>query len=170
MKFAKRLLMVAGAVALAGIVGAMIDPKGAHALVTALVTVANTSANPVPSVATDNPALQPFQTGGIVSGSTLIFSFAVPSKTLAIEQLNVLCTVPTGSFNPVDIRVSVKSAGTFAQYAFAPAAVGGSELVWSEEMHVYADADSAINIGSGFSLPDNANCGAAISGHLVNPL
>ena len=39
MKFAKRLLMVAGAVAFAGMVGAMIDPKGAHALVAAMVQI-----------------------------------------------------------------------------------------------------------------------------------
>jgi hypothetical protein len=46
MNFAKRLLMVSGAVALAGALSIMLTPKAVHAVVSALVTVVNTAANP----------------------------------------------------------------------------------------------------------------------------
>jgi hypothetical protein len=49
MQFAKRLLMVAGAVTLTGLLGVAIVPKAAHAIVATLVQVVNTSANPVPT-------------------------------------------------------------------------------------------------------------------------
>lgn len=55
MNFAKRLLMVAGVVALTGMFGAALTPKAAHAVVAALVQVTNTSANPVPNQDVDNP-------------------------------------------------------------------------------------------------------------------
>jgi len=48
MNFAKRLLMLAGAIALAGIFGALLAPKAAHGIVATLVQVVNTSVNPVP--------------------------------------------------------------------------------------------------------------------------
>ena len=49
MRFANRILMVAGTAALAGILALAIAPKAAHALVVTLVQVANTTANPVPT-------------------------------------------------------------------------------------------------------------------------
>lgn len=49
MKSAKRLLMVAGAVALAGLFSVMLAPKAVHAVVATLVEVSNTPANPVPT-------------------------------------------------------------------------------------------------------------------------
>ncbi len=39
MTFAKRLLMVAGAIALAGVLSILLTPKAVHALVSTLVTV-----------------------------------------------------------------------------------------------------------------------------------
>ena len=48
MKFAQRLLMTAGAMALAAILAAAVTPRAAHAVVAALVDVVNTRANPVP--------------------------------------------------------------------------------------------------------------------------
>jgi hypothetical protein len=55
MQFAKRLLMVFGAVMLAGIVGVLLTPKALHAVATA-VQIVNPPANPVPTVSTDNHA------------------------------------------------------------------------------------------------------------------
>ncbi|MGC1106259.1 MAG: hypothetical protein WA876_06955 [Candidatus Acidiferrales bacterium] len=53
MKFAKRLLMFAGAVSLAGLFSVMLAPKAVHAVVSTLVTVSNTTAQPVPTMAVD---------------------------------------------------------------------------------------------------------------------
>jgi hypothetical protein len=58
-QFAKRLLMVAGAVMLSGTLAAMVAPKAAHAVVSALVTVTNTSANPVPATLPTHIGLPP---------------------------------------------------------------------------------------------------------------
>src|SRR5260370_5095264 len=48
MNFAKRLLMIAGAVALAAIVGVILTPKAAHGIVATLVQVVNPPSQPVP--------------------------------------------------------------------------------------------------------------------------
>ncbi|MGB7023289.1 MAG: hypothetical protein WBD73_05770 [Candidatus Acidiferrales bacterium] len=84
MKFAKRLLMVAGAVALSGIVSVMVAPKAVHAIVSTLVTVANTSANPVPVTEGKDLAYQPFVTSickdsGDGSCATVASVFGLPS-------------------------------------------------------------------------------------------
>jgi hypothetical protein len=50
MNFAKRMLMVVGGVAVAGLLGAILTPKAAHGIVATLVQVVNTPANPVPTV------------------------------------------------------------------------------------------------------------------------
>ena len=57
MNLAKRMLMVVGAVAVAGLFGAILAPKAAHGVVATLVQVANTSASPVP-VTPQLPAVQ----------------------------------------------------------------------------------------------------------------
>jgi len=55
MKYAKRMLMVAGAVALAGILGVAITPKAAHGIVAAMVQVVNSSSSPVAVTTATNP-------------------------------------------------------------------------------------------------------------------
>lgn len=58
MRFAKRLLMGAGAVALAAMVLSVTAPKVVRATVSALVQVTNTSSSPVPVAAVPVPAVQ----------------------------------------------------------------------------------------------------------------
>jgi hypothetical protein len=58
MRFAKRLLMVTGAVALTGLLGVAIAPKAAHAIVATVVQVANTTANPAITQGVPNLASQ----------------------------------------------------------------------------------------------------------------
>ena len=50
MKSAKKFLMIAGGFALAMVLFAIAAPKAAHALVSTLVQITNTSANPVPTI------------------------------------------------------------------------------------------------------------------------
>jgi len=168
MKFAKRLLMVAGAVALAGIIGTMMLPKVAHAVVSALVTVANTSANPVPTVGTDNPALQPFS--NFQTGGTSFFVFSVPvGKTLVIEEFNMICFEPPSTFFPTDFRVNVTSGGSGAQYIFVPTTLRAEQNV-IQTTRIYADPGSVVSIGTGSGVPSGSVCGSTVSGHLVSPL
>src|ERR1700722_14169879 len=55
---AKRIATAVGGIAIAAFLLMLAAPKTAHAIVSTLVTIANTAANPVPTVATDNPARQ----------------------------------------------------------------------------------------------------------------
>lgn len=66
MKFVKRMLMVAGAVALAGLMGVMIASRAAHGIVAAMVQVVNTTANPVLT----GEVMSPYQQSG--SGDCII--------------------------------------------------------------------------------------------------
>ncbi len=70
MRFAKRLLMVAGAVALMAIFGMAIAPKAAHGLVATLVQVANTTANPAITQGVPNLASQIVTLSGSVSADS----------------------------------------------------------------------------------------------------
>ncbi len=104
MNFVKRLLMVAGAVALAGIFGALLAPKAAHGIVATLVQVVNTPANPVPTAATE--ARNSFDVTGFCifnltdvcarSGTTPIYT--VPSGKIAVvETFSGVCVTDNGT-------------------------------------------------------------------------
>ncbi len=106
MKIMKRLLMGIGATALVALLLTLITPKAAHAVVAALVEVANTSTNPVPNADVNAPGEEPFQTQicetlgsfpGACSGTP--GDFTVPSTTsdglsvkrLVVEQISAQC-------------------------------------------------------------------------------
>ena len=90
MKFAKRLLMGVGAVALAAMLLSVTAPKAVHATVAALVQVVNTSADPVPTYDSGTRfQADVCDAAGSVSvasgycGSTASRTFVVPSVTSA---------------------------------------------------------------------------------------
>jgi hypothetical protein len=136
------------------------------------VTVGNTSANPVVTLAADNPGLQPFQ----VSGSSLEFDFNPPvGKVLVMEYLMVECifnnspqTVP-----PTDIRLEAYANGAYAVYLFPAPLFGNNEFIVSQPIHIYADntgGGTEVRVFNGGPIPAGATCGVSISGHLVAPL
>lgn len=61
MNIVKKTVSAVGGIVLAALLIAALAPKATHALVAALVQVANTSANPVPNRDVDNPARDTFQ-------------------------------------------------------------------------------------------------------------
>jgi hypothetical protein len=99
MRFARRLLMVAGAVALAGILGVAVAPKAAHAIVATLVTVTNTTANPVGTSDANNGAFQPVRFVISVNDNAGAASLVgtgptVPAnKRLVVENISVYATI-----------------------------------------------------------------------------
>jgi hypothetical protein len=134
MNFAKRLLMVAGAVAVAGILGALVAPKAAHGIVATLVQVVNTSANPVPTVMSGTPfeaalchAFGP--TVGTSCGAEAS-DFVVPSMTstgvsvkrLVVENVSGLCQAENTPliagilFSPFVADSVPNSTGAMAHY------------------------------------------------------
>jgi hypothetical protein len=110
MKFAKRLLMVAGAVALAGLFSVMLAPKAVHAVVATLVTVTNTVpvANPVNASGSATPLLT--QSSALNTfGAALACTFPTGSNkcqttapvpanyTAVIQSFSGYCNLDTGS-------------------------------------------------------------------------
>lgn len=114
MKFAKRLLMVAGVVAMAGLLSVALAPRAVHAVVSTLVTVTNTvtanvtnttdtNGNPVLAVQNDAPRTAFDKTvtctfSGNLCQTPLAGFFAVPSGEVAvIESISGGCQLDAGS-------------------------------------------------------------------------
>lgn len=169
MNFLKRLLVGVGGFALAAMLLAMLAPKAAHAVVSTMVTVVNAPSQPVFTVATDNPALQPFQF--TANGDFVDFSFTVPSgKTLVMEQVMVACISngTTLTTFPTDFRLFTTAGGTPASYIFAPTVFSTLELVVNQVTRLYADPQTTVFIGEGGGVPAGTSCGVSVSGHLVS--
>lgn len=186
MKFAKRLLMVAGAVALAGLLSVMMAPRAVHALVSTLVTVANTSSNSIP-INDGGFAEEPFEwTGVTVSGSTSS-TFTAPSVTadgrtvrrLVIEDITADCSglsssTPGIAVEPGGSSTSFSAAGStlFSDTTagiqffipFAPAI--GSEQDLSQTTRIYVDAGTSVSFFY-LQVTGGGTCTFSALGHLV---
>jgi hypothetical protein len=138
MNFAKRILMIAGAGALAGILAIAIAPKTAHALVATLVQVSNTIANPVP-------------TEDIRGTASQILELSCPTD----QENNSLCvqddpnnpsgssfTVPVGQhFVVTQIEASCSGGGVETLFVFLP---------------IFASGGSSTSVGHGYEFPCNS--------------
>jgi hypothetical protein len=180
MKFAKRLLMVAGAVALAGLFGVMLAPKAVHAVVSTLVTVSNTSTNPVPTVSTD--ASQAFVQGGSCSLVGTNFCGAsvltVPSgDTAVIESFSGECTVDQDTVTVLP-SIVVTNGSQIATTYFPNAPVfRGPDIsaeyyaTWAQNFKTYALAGSGVVVTIGVSPLQSSSgisaCSVIIAGRLV---
>lgn len=185
MKFAKRLLIVAGAVALAGLLSVMLVPKAVHAVVSTLVTVANTSSNSVP-IGDGGFAEEPFQWEGVVrasnSYSSLFTNFVTPSVTvdgrtvrrLVIEDVTADCQ---GLSSPASgIRVSSGPGFSQAGAALLPsgnaeffvplAAPIGNEQDLSQETRIYVDPGVTVQFNA-LTFTTSGACAYSAYGHFV---
>jgi hypothetical protein len=88
MKFAKRLLMVAGAVALVGLFSVLLAPKAVHAVVSTLVTVSNTTSQPVPTIAVDTRNVNVVNTPNVNVTNTVPVTGTVAVSGTPTVQLN----------------------------------------------------------------------------------
>jgi hypothetical protein len=182
MRFAKRMLMVAGAGALAGILAIALAPKAAHALVATLVQVANTTANPVPNKDVDNPdratAVDQFCIVTGTAGSpgfecdTTAF-FTVPAgQRLVLEQLEAACTTPEGnSLYGGDIEFSEGGNSTLHPFALGSPAThaGVTSYVLNQQVRYYVDAGSPIFFQLGSTdTSGSTNCTFQFNGHLIS--
>jgi|SRR5580658_9519544 hypothetical protein len=118
MRFAKRLLMIAGAVALAGILGLAIAPKAAHALVAALVQVVNSPTTAVPTVlapAASNIYLSICSVGyNGATGNVCDFSAVPPGQTLVVTALTIWSeSTPGADPQLAQLALPVYPAGPF---------------------------------------------------------
>lgn len=184
MKFAKRMLMVAGAVALVGILGAAIAPKAAHGLVAALVQVVNTSSNP--AITFEEEAQTAF-----VAYNTCIFGLApapdatrceifplysVPmGKTAVIESFSSLCDTNPGTVTGELVLAFTGPEGSAVSLRIPPSSeVPFSSVVASEvalNLKSYASggaSGSQIDFTAVSPVLQTGTqvCTATVSGHL----
>jgi hypothetical protein len=170
MQIVRRLLVAVGAIALAATVLTLATPKSVHALIATLVQVSNTSANPVPTVATDNPGLQPLGNFQFTTAGPPNFTLPVPAgKTLVLEEFGVDCAFLTDPLVQTSIILYVQNSSIATVYTFVPEVLGGHIIV-TQPVHIYADAGSYLQIGTGINLTGypGLSCSASFSGHYVN--
>ncbi|MHB8486116.1 MAG: hypothetical protein ACYDCM_10365 [Candidatus Acidiferrales bacterium] len=124
MNVLRRIAMaIGGTVAVALVIG-LAAPKTVHALVSALVTVANTTSNPVPVQSVDNPALQPFNATGTCS-------FQIPC---AVAQILVVPVGLTAVVQDVSGTCSLESVNTTP-----PVPPNGIQLTSTSALNVFPD-------------------------------
>jgi hypothetical protein len=179
MNFAKRLLMVFGAVALAAIIGVMLTPKALHAVATA-VQVVNTSAQPVLTVATD--ALSSFGVESNCSFSSqqtcdIFPMYTVPAGKIAvIESTSGECFPNAGNLTSAILQFRNSTAegsntiDIFLERTHGNSATGAVET-WTHSVKAYAYGGGSGAPISARVMSDGAqagNCYITITGHLLS--
>jgi hypothetical protein len=146
------------------------------------VTVANTSANPVPTLSVDNAALQPFQhtevigfNAGLLGGNA---TFTVPGgKRLVIEFVSFSLTIPAGQRPTFNFVTLDNPARPTVQFGFALALQGGGFIsgqnsdvfVGTSPTRLYADPGSTVTLGVRRNQDAGTGLGTvSVSGYYVN--
>jgi hypothetical protein len=189
MQFAKRLLMVFGAIALTALLLELAAPKATHALVATLVQVTNTTANPVPNKDVDSPAhatvvplacqalangeindpgiLQcTLAAGGLTNGGT---PYTVPAgQRLVVEQVSAFCQSVTKD-NLQFAQFALTEAGAFVVVPLNAVTVPGFEGITSftQSVHYYADAGTTLSFHANGN-DSGAFCNYSANGYLVS--
>jgi hypothetical protein len=153
MQFAKRLLMVAGAVTLTGLLGVAIIPKAAHAIVATLVQVVNTSANPVPTYdsGTRFEASICYGFGPVSAASNacvpdantntfkvpMVTSAGAPVKRLVVDNVSGVCS----SFNNPSLFIKT----VILSGQFVPDSVANSETAFTHYIPIVGAPYTYVN-------------------------
>ena len=145
---------------------ALFAPKAVHAVVSALVTVANTPANPVVNRDVDNPARLGFQGFAEIDGSSA--SINVPSTTptgapvreLVIEEISGACQ---GSTNQIFLSPTTNGVTSSFLFQTVPGVGLFTSVIPTQSVRLYADATEPIVLQE----EATASCSVSISGYLV---
>jgi hypothetical protein len=177
MNFAKRILMIGGVGALAGILAIAIAPKTAHALVAALVQVSNTPATAVPMVhapAASNVyfvTCEGFFTGGFTSSCTM--PPTPVDRTLVIEAASIISQTGTGS-DPSSAFVYASNQGPFFFIPMQLQSPQGFNDNYTGQLQgritIPAVADFGLTPACGIVLGKNSSAGqfnCTISGYTI---
>lgn len=182
MNFAKRLLMGAGVIGLATVLGVALTPKAAHGVVATLVQVVNTSANPVPTQAVDNHGRQALGLDASVvipDGQQGVFGtfgdangpYTVPAgKRLVMESLSAQFNLPTGQ-QPTDLlfltTVNGRQMGFTARPVFTSSLNGTDFFQVATNFTAYVDPGTQLQVLCERSVSSGpAECFVAVMGHL----
>ena len=177
---AKRMVSVIGGLAIAAFLVTLATPKAVHAIVSTLVTVSNTAANPVPTRAADNPARQAvLLTAGIVmpdgqpTGTLLMNSesvqFTVPAgQRLVVDSVSGNMSAPSGQ-TPIEVAVLGNSqAQIFPVATFQGSSGGFNVFSFATPITTYLDPGSQplAFCSRGPSSSGTAFCNFFVAGHL----
>jgi len=168
-RFGKVLVLTLSIIGLSLILGIATSHE-VRAAVSALVTVANTAANPVPIQSVD--AKNAFQTNFNLGLSPQ--PVAIPAgQRLVVEFVSIsgIADSLSGAIQPSIILQSSLSGGGSASYYLQPGPTpvnipGANQLYFAQPVKVYADNLTVSPAYAGFS-PYTYTFNVAISGHLI---
>lgn len=187
MKLFKRFLMGLGTVLLLALSLQLVAPKAVHAVVSTLVTVANTAANPVPTHSVDSPPLlQTFSAVASCNVSGLDQTchgnlLTVPlGMTAVVTDVSGVCdlTSVNGATAPPPGNLYVASAGSgldggrlLLSSVFQYADASADEYVFGRQTNVYFQSTNAGQAVIYFNIesksPNNTDCGVIIGGYYI---
>ncbi len=197
MKILQRFLMGFGTVLLLALSLQLVAPKAVHAVVSTLVTVANTAANPVVSRNVDNPATYPFSANLCINVNSFcdpslsqVFvvpattSTGVPVKRLVLQGASGDCQgdpatialldgIQISSFAPEDTINPPSGPYRFYQIA---SIIGTSprtgDFPFSGQIFIYAAPGDTVHSDAWFGSttpfrPGAMTCSVFLTGYLV---
>ncbi len=179
MRLLKQAVGVLGTLIVVIAIAAVVMPKAAHAIVATLVQVVNTSANPVPTLATD--ALSAFDVtnsclfgGGNFCGVEPLYT--VPAGQIAvIESTSGQCFINAGNISQAYFLIqNASTPNGFINLERTKGNAGnGAVYTWTHALKSYAFGGSSGTPIRAEVLTDagetgGTGCGIEIAGHLVS--
>lgn len=164
MNVLRKILVGLGSIVVVALVLTLAAPKTVHAIVSALVTVSNTAANPVPTIGAE--AGRAFVVGNncFFAGATSCFVvplYTVPAgETAVIESVSYACGPLAAGTALTFVEMSFKVPGGSASVNFSPVSSG------SQNLKTYAgpgDIDASFDT----SGSQGNVCSLTVSGYLV---
>jgi hypothetical protein len=185
MNVLRRIAMaIGGTVAVALVIG-LAAPKAVHALVSALVTVANTSSNPVPVSNVNEPALEAYQDfcrADLSTSSSCNFKTVPADKRLVIQDADISLAAAPGVrpyfvalFTPLALNGSFVAVGHHLTATFMGSQSNLADWFETHQVvHLYVDPAQTPSCAVGITAPQKLGDGTDafvfcnISGYLVN--
>jgi len=186
MNVLRRIAMAIGGTVVVALILTLAVPRAAHAVLSALVTVTNTSSNPVPNRDVDNSANFPFSSEvcggdanfcqGVPNQFTVpaATSSGVPVKRLVIESISGACDDTSGGSNFIagvvlNTPAPADSSNSSLEVVFLPAIqTAPGWAMFNGAVHFYASPGASVFEGfSGASSSFVGGCLTAVNGHLV---
>lgn len=184
MNVLRRIVMAIGGTAVIALVIGLAAPKTVRAVVSTLVTVVNTPANPVPTQSVDNPALQPFQAYAVCTTSAVArppvctasqFLLVPLGMTAVMQYFSGECSINGSQFAPEHVGLSVVNADTTFGGGITITVTGPPPLgefgvyTFGGPATLYATSTSSAQASFGFTsaLLDGGNCDLNIIGYYV---
>ncbi|MGA7913913.1 MAG: hypothetical protein WCA00_01660 [Candidatus Acidiferrales bacterium] len=172
MKLARKALSALGGIFLAALLLVALAPRAARGVAAALVQVANTSANPVPT--SDVAPKQPFQSACTgytpTSDSETACDFSVPAgKRLVVQSVGIsIVSAPGGRVVTAQLITTVSGNEVSFPVAvpYAASLPGADYSTSSLALHMYADSDLVCFVAFNTASASSATCN--VSGYLVD--